>query len=104
MIEIAAVDSKQELGPPLDWSRLYLVGWYDQREQAYLTSWFSVTPVSDFVVVGRGRYGPPMWKAPIPEGCLAYGVPSGRDPQEYALEMVGVHAIGWITPEPFERE
>lgn len=82
----------------LDWSGVYLLAWYDSGGYGYLTTWEGSLTVHNFVVTGCPGGNVPLWDAPVPGSAQVYDVPSGKDPQEFAREMGGYHAIGWKVP------
>jgi len=83
----------------VDWCHVYLLGWYDANNQGYLTSWDGDLPYVHVVVTGYLYFGPPMWKTPVPDGCILHEIPDNKDPQEYAKEIGGVHAFGWYLKD-----
>jgi hypothetical protein len=98
MVTYAEMYDEREKHEALDWSQVYLLAWYDDQGRGYLTTWGGSLPVYSFVVTGCNGGNIPLWDAPLPTSARVYQVPAGRDPQNFANEMGGYHAIGWKVP------
>lgn len=87
---------------PVDWDHVCILGWYGRDGRAHLTSWEGDLPIIDVVVTGTGPCVP-CGSAPVPPGAGVHPVPAGKDPKELALELGGLHAIGWIIEKGVRR-
>lgn len=110
-------------GLKLDWNHVYLLAWYDDNDNPYLTTWMDTDETIEnyihVVVVGPEvhKWGPPIWGAPatakpnnfgIPsfpvEEFTLYGVKPEEDWKQKARELGGVRALGWYFEKGFERK
>lgn len=88
----------------IDWDHVYLLGWYGHDGKPYLTTWDGNLPYVNVVVTGCDHFNMPMWKAPVPKGAELHAIPEDKNPQEYAIEINGYHALGWYIADGFQRD
>lgn len=88
----------------LNWDHVYLLGYYTPSGEPMLTTWSGDAEGIEVVVTGSDNSGPPIWSAPIPPGCELHTIPEGKDGQEYAKEIGGLFAFGWLLPEKIVRK
>ena len=85
-------------------NHIYLLGWYDQAGQSYLTSWDGDLPYVHVVVTGATAFNMPLWNASVPSRCKIEVIPDGvSNKVAYATERFGFYAFGWYLPEPILR-
>jgi len=106
----------------LDWTHIYLLGWYDDNGKPHLTTWEDNERTREsyvhVVVTGPGvrEWGPPMWNAPATVKPNNLGIPSipidkfnlhpvkpNEDWERKAQQLGGIRAFGWYIAEGFER-
>ena len=87
------------------WDRVYLLGWYDETGNSFLTTWYGSLPMLEVVVTGCARV--PLWKAPVPKNAKLHPVPTHLATSEakvaYATAMGGYYAFGWWMNHDIER-
>ena len=88
----------------LDWDHLWLLGWYDHNGQGYLTTWEGSMPYVHVVITGVKGINFPLWRAPVPQYADIHEIPEGKDPKEYAKEIGGYYAFGWLLEDLIERK
>lgn len=103
----------------VDWDHVYLLYYERPDGTTALTTWDDGgTAVYIWVVVVGDHAKVPLWDSPVPEGMRLEPMPhffaakNGKDDRdterrlraEYAKQMGGVAACGWLQGQPIERK
>jgi hypothetical protein len=90
----------------LNWDHFYMLGFFSADGRANLSTWEGRLELIDVVVVGASDYdlALSMWNAPLRHRWDLIAIPKGTDPQTFAQEHGGLHAIGWLLPRPIVRD
>lgn len=92
----------------MDWSRVYLLGWYGSDGKPYLSTWEGDKPYVHVVVTGYNpSVGVPLWNAKVPKDCKMTEIPGGLTHQqrlEFAAARNGVYAFGWKMDADIDRQ
>lgn len=99
--ERSTASSKERTG----WENFWALGWYDQNQKPYLTTWGGERKTVFKLSVDCAPHRIPMWDSPVPAGALLIEVP--KDHHELAALQRSRSAcivIGWETAGDFERK
>jgi len=83
-----------------------LLGWYDQKGTAYLSTWEGEGQIVNVVILGLNGRDMPLWRTAVPDGCELEVIPpeiTRKDFVAYATQRNGVYAFGFYCPKGVVR-